>query len=189
MRVSAAVGVAAEAANAAERAAIRTGTAHPSAATSRLYVEMDGTGVPAVPTETQGRAGKAADGTARTREAKLGCVFTQFHFDAEGWPVRDPDSTTYVGAIEPAEEFGPRLHAEALRRGLTPATTTIVLGGRPGFGTAPTSTSQAPCRSSICTMPVSIWKRSGAWPLAAALRPVRLGSQRAGTNSTTALST
>ena len=127
-RISEAVGVAAEAANEAERVALRTGTLLPQAATSRLYIEMDGTGVPALPTETQGRAGKAADGTAKTREAKLGCVFTQVHFDAEGWPVRDPDSTTYVGAIETAEEFGPRLHAEAVRRGLTPATTTIVLG-------------------------------------------------------------
>jgi hypothetical protein len=127
-RISEAVGVAAEAANEAERAALRAGTAQPTPAAHRLYIEMDGTGVPAVPTATQGRAGKAADGTAKTREAKLGCVFTQFHFDAEGWPVRDPDSTTYVGAIETAEEFGPRLHAEAVRRGLTPATTTVVLG-------------------------------------------------------------
>jgi hypothetical protein len=127
-RVSEAVGVAAEAANEAERAALRTGTVPARVARRRLYIEMDGTGVPAVPNATQGRAGKAADGTAKTREAKLGCVFTQFRFDAEGWPVRDPDSTTYVGAIETAEEFGPRLHAEAVRRGLTPATTTIVLG-------------------------------------------------------------
>ena len=127
-RVSEAVGVAAEAANDAERAALRTGTLQPPPATHRLYIEMDGTGVPAVPKDTQGRTGKAADGTAKTREAKLGCVFTQFHCDAEGWPVRDPASTTYVGAIESAEQFGPRLHAEAVRRGLTPATTVIVLG-------------------------------------------------------------
>jgi hypothetical protein len=126
-RISEAVGAAAEAANEAERATLRTATAQPSPATHRLYIEMDGTGVPVVPKETQGRAGKAADGTAKTREAKLGCVFTQFHFDAEGWPVRDPDATTYVGAIETAEQFGPRLHAEAVRRGLTPATTVIVL--------------------------------------------------------------
>ena len=127
-RISEAVGVAAEAANEAERAALHAGTAHPSAAVHRLYIEMDGTGVPAVPKETRRRAGKAADGIAKTREAKLGCVFTQFHFDAQGWPVRDPASTTYVGAIETAEQFGPRLHAEALRRGLTPTTTAIVLG-------------------------------------------------------------
>lgn len=127
-RISEAVGGAAEAANEAERAALHAGTAHPSPALHRLYIEMDGTGVPAVPKETRGRAGKAADAIAKTREAKLGCVFTQFHFDAQGWPVRDPASTTYVGAIETAEQFGPRLHAEALRRGLTPTTTAIVLG-------------------------------------------------------------
>ena len=127
-RVSEAVGVAAEAANEPERATLRTDTASPSPAPHRLYIAMDGTGVPVVPKETQGRAGKAAAGTAKTRAAKLGGVFTQFRFDAEGWPVRDPDSTTYVGAIETAEQFGPRRHAEAMRRGLTPATTTIVLG-------------------------------------------------------------
>jgi len=127
-RISEAVGVAAEATNQAERAAILTGTGLPIAAAARLYVEMDGTGVPAVPKDTQGRAGKAADGKAKTREAKLGCVFTQISFDEEGWPVRDPDSTTYVGAIETSEEFGPRLHAEAVRRGLKRATTVIVLG-------------------------------------------------------------
>lgn len=127
-RISEAVGVAAEVANQAERAAILTGKGLPIAAATRLYVEMDGTGVPAVPKETQGRAGKAADGKAKTREAKLGCVFTQTSFDAEGWPVRDPDSTTYVGAIETVEEFGPRLHAEAVRRGLRRATTVVVLG-------------------------------------------------------------
>ena len=127
-RISEAVGVAAEAANQAERAGILSGTGLPIAAAVRLYVEMDGTGVPAVPKDTQGRAGKAADGKAKTREAKLGCVFTQTSFDEEGWPVRDPDSTTYVGAIETIEEFGPRLHAEAVRRGLKRTTTVIVLG-------------------------------------------------------------
>ena len=127
-RISAAVGAATEAANQAERAALRPGEGLAIAAAARLYVEMDGTGVPAVPKATQGRAGKAADGKAKGREAKLGCVFTQTSFDEQGWPVRDPDSTTYVGAIETAEQFGPRLHAEAVRRGLTRATTVIVLG-------------------------------------------------------------
>ncbi|HVO23060.1 MAG TPA: ISKra4 family transposase [Candidatus Margulisiibacteriota bacterium] len=127
-RISEAVGVAAEAANQVDRAALLSGQGPPIATATRLYVEMDGTGVPAVPHDTQGRTGKAPDGTAKTREAKLGCVFTQTSFDAQGWPVRDPESTTYVGAIETAEEFGPRLHAEAVRRGYTSATTVIVLG-------------------------------------------------------------
>jgi len=127
-RISEAVGRAAEAANVTERAHLGTGQVVPVAAAARLYVAMDGTGVPAVPKETQGRAGKAADGKAKTREAKLGCVFSQTSFDEQGWPIRDPASTTYVGAIETAEEFGPRISAEAVRRGVHRGTTTVVLG-------------------------------------------------------------
>lgn len=127
-RISEAVGAAAESANQAERAVLLAGTVRPGAAAARLYVAMDGTGVPAVPRATEGRAGKAADGKAKTREAKLGCVFTQTSFDAEGWPIRDPASTSYVGAIETVEEFGPRIAAEAVRRGLHRARTVIVLG-------------------------------------------------------------
>ena len=78
-----------------------------------LYVEMDGTGVPVVKQETLGRQGKTDGQPAHTREAKLGCVFTQTGYDREGFPIRDPDSTTYTGAIETAEEFGQRIYLEA----------------------------------------------------------------------------
>lgn len=127
-RATEAAGAVVEQANQAERAAMGAGRVAPIAPAARLYVAMDGTGIPAVPKDTEGRPGKGPDGRAKTREAKLGCVFTQTHFDEEGWPVRDPNSTTYVGAIEPVEEFGPRLHAEAVRRGLQHATTVVVLG-------------------------------------------------------------
>jgi hypothetical protein len=93
-----------------------------------LYVEMDGTGVPVVRKETEGRAGKQDGQPAHTREAKLGCVFTQTTVNEEGYPVRDEDSTTYVGAIETAEEFGRRLYAEAWRRGWGRAQKKVVLG-------------------------------------------------------------
>jgi hypothetical protein len=43
----------------------------------KIYVQMDGTGLPTVAKETEGRSGKGEDGRAHTREAKLGCVFTQ----------------------------------------------------------------------------------------------------------------
>ena len=78
-----------------------------------LYVEMDGTGVPVVRKETVGRHGKADGQPAHTREVKLGCVFTQTRCDKEGFPIRDPDSTTYTGAIETAEEFGKRMYLQA----------------------------------------------------------------------------
>ena len=93
-----------------------------------LYVEMDGTGVPVVRKESEGRAGKQEGQPAHTREAKLGCVFIQTRVDAEGYPVRDEDSTTYVGAIESCEEFGRRLYAEAWRRGWARAGKRVVLG-------------------------------------------------------------
>jgi len=93
-----------------------------------LYLALDGTGVPVVSRETEGRQGKDPSGKAKTREAKLGCVFTQTQVTEEGYPVRDPGSTTYVGAIETAEEFGCRLYAEAIRRGVTRAAKVIVLG-------------------------------------------------------------
>jgi hypothetical protein len=87
---------------------------------SILYLEMDGTGVPVVKKETLGRQGKTEGQPAHTREAKLGCVFTQTTWDQEGYPIRDPDSTTYVGAIETAEEFGKRVYVEAWNRGVEP---------------------------------------------------------------------
>lgn len=93
-----------------------------------LYVEVDGTGVPMLGGELAGRAGKQPDGSAKTREVKLGCVFTQTKRDAEGNPVRDYQSTTYVGGFEPAHEFGARLRAEAFRRGLGRAEQVVFLG-------------------------------------------------------------
>jgi hypothetical protein len=91
-----------------------------------LYVACDGTGVPVTKKETAGRKGKKGD--PKTREAKLGCVFTQVKTDPHGLPVREKESTTYTGAIEGAETFGERLYAEALRRGLLSAQLVVVLG-------------------------------------------------------------
>jgi hypothetical protein len=93
-----------------------------------LYIELDGTGIPMVKREVEDRKGKQSDGTAKTREAKVGCVFTQTQVNEEGKPVRDPVSTTYVGAIESANQFGGRLYAEAVRRGLYQAKRVVVLG-------------------------------------------------------------
>jgi hypothetical protein len=92
-----------------------------------LYVQMDGTGVAVVKKETEGRKGKADGQPAHTREVKLGCVFTQTKWDKEGYPIRDPDSTTYTGAIETAEEFGKRLYLEAWNRGWNRAQKKVVI--------------------------------------------------------------
>jgi hypothetical protein len=93
-----------------------------------MYICMDGTGVPMVKAETANRKGKGEQGQAKTREAKLGCVFTQTTVDEKGYPKRDEDSTSYVGAIETTEAFGNRIYPEALRRGLERAQRVCVIG-------------------------------------------------------------
>lgn len=93
-----------------------------------LYVEMDGTEVPVAKKETLGHQGKTDGQPAHTREVKLGCVFTQTAWDKESFPIRDPDSTTYTGAIETAEEFGKRIYLEAHQRGWDRAEKKVVLG-------------------------------------------------------------
>lgn len=93
-----------------------------------LYIELDGTGVPMVNRELQDRKGKQPDGSAKTREAKVGCVFTQSRLDAAGNPARDEHSTSYVSCIEPASAFGWRLYDESVRRGLHQARRVVVIG-------------------------------------------------------------
>ena len=93
-----------------------------------FYIEMDGTQVPIVRSELEGRAGRIAGQPAHTREVKLGCVFTQTTTDKKGRPVRDEASTTYTGAIETADLFGRRLYTEAWERGWSRAQKKVVLG-------------------------------------------------------------
>jgi len=92
-----------------------------------MYVSADGTGVPMRPKELAGRAGKQPDGTAKTRQVYLGCVFTQHRTDEKGHPVRDHESTTYVSSFQSIDQFGPVLRQEALRRGLATARKTVLL--------------------------------------------------------------
>jgi len=94
----------------------------------KLYICMDATGVPVVKAETVNRKGKGEGGQAKNRDVKLGCIFTQTRLNEKGLPVRDEDSTSYVGAIETPEPFGNRLYAEALRRGLEKAQEVCVIG-------------------------------------------------------------
>jgi hypothetical protein len=93
-----------------------------------FYVEGDGTGIPVRPEETQGRKGKQEDQPAKTREVKLGCVFTQTKEDEEGRPVRDPECTSYVATLEPAAAFGAALRALAIKGGLALAKLVVFLG-------------------------------------------------------------
>jgi hypothetical protein len=92
-----------------------------------LYIEMDGTQLPMVHAAVAGRAGRRPEQPARTREVKLGAIFTQTSTDEQGRPIRDAASTTYTGAIETAELFGRRLYAEAWERGWNRAKKKVVL--------------------------------------------------------------
>lgn len=100
----------------------------PARPVAKLYVAVDGTGIPAVPAETKGRKGKDPDARTHTREVKLGVVFTQTSVDAKGFPIRDRDSSSYVATLEPVEHFGNLVYAEARRRGAHKAKHVVVLG-------------------------------------------------------------
>lgn len=96
-------------------------------AVPKFYISADATGIPMRAEELKGRAGKQPDGSAKTRMAYLGCVFTQHKEDEKGSPIRDHDSTTYVSGLNSIAEFGPILRQEAIRRGLPLALTVILL--------------------------------------------------------------
>jgi hypothetical protein len=91
-------------------------------------VGTDGTGAPMRRRDLRGRKGKNG-GRARTREVKVGTVFTHRKPDQpDQRPERDFASTTYLAAIVSAEQFGPLLRAEALRRGIAKAKAVVFLG-------------------------------------------------------------
>jgi len=121
-----------------------------------MYVEMDGTGVPVVRKETEGRAGKQDGQPAHTREVKLGCVFTQ----------------TTVKGIPYETKTRPPMWAPLRRRRNSAAGSMRKLGGgdgagrrkrsfwetpRNGCGIRPICISRRPRKSSICIMPGNTW--------------------------------
>jgi hypothetical protein len=99
-----------------------------SEAGGKFYVSVDGTGVPMVGEELEGRVGRGPDGKAKTREVKLAALFTQTTLDEQGQPVREPGSTTYLGNFACSEDFGPLVRQAALKRGMARASQVIFLG-------------------------------------------------------------
>ena len=81
-----------------------------------LYVEMDGTGIPVVRKETEGRSGKQEGEPAHTREVKLGCVFAQTRVDEEGYPILR-NCSRYDDLCRSDRELR-RIRASSLRRSL-----------------------------------------------------------------------
>lgn len=102
-----------------------------------LYLGLDGTNIPMRPSELEGRKGKQADGSAKSREVKLCTAWSAESRDEEGRPVRDEGSVTYSAALESAaaldtdaerSEFAERVRREATRRGFSRAPRQVVLG-------------------------------------------------------------
>ena len=56
------------------------------------------------------------------------CAFTQTTVDEDGYPVRDPDSSSYLATFAPAAGFGVLMAAEARRRGAGHARQLTILG-------------------------------------------------------------
>ena len=100
---------------------------HQASPVAILNLQADMTGIPMRPEELQDVRGKQPDGSAKTRQIKLGCVFTQSR-DAAGNPQRDPFSSTYVSTFGEVTELSAMLYAEALKRGYATARTVVFLG-------------------------------------------------------------
>lgn len=93
-----------------------------------MCIGTDGTGAPMRRRYLRGRKGKKG-GRARTREVKVGTVFTHRKpAQPEERPERDYGSTTYLAAIVSADDFGPLLRNEAIRRGMGSAQSVVFLG-------------------------------------------------------------
>ena len=103
----------------------------------RVLVEIDGTGVPMVASEVEGVAGKQADGTAKTCEAK---VIVRYRADSRdpvtGAPRKDKGSGAVSARIDSARaeggagrtsEFAGRLERFGLRNGVFEAKELAVL--------------------------------------------------------------
>ncbi len=93
-----------------------------------MCVGTDGTGAPMRRRYLRGRKGKRG-GRARTREVKVGTVFTHRKpSQLDQRPERDYRSTSYLAAIVSSDDFGPLLRNEAIRRGMGSAKTVVFLG-------------------------------------------------------------
>ena len=97
-------------------------------ASDLFYISVDGTGVPMVRGELEGRCGRQPDGQAKTREVKLAAFFTQSSVDDQGAPVRDPDSTTYLASFKSSDQFGLAVRQAARQRAMAQAREVIYLG-------------------------------------------------------------
>ena len=103
-----------------------------------LCVALDGTGVPARPSETAGRSGRDG-GRATTREAKVGAVWV-VEADGEGGTRDVPGTVRYFAAIESAEDdrqgdspVARRMLRELAALGFAPEDVGVAIGDGAGW--------------------------------------------------------
>ncbi len=99
-----------------------------------FYVSCDGTGVPGIRKELDGKKGRQSDGSAKTFEAKIGVCFKQ-DFDGNGNPLlsngeiyRRKDGNKYTGTVEKVNEFGPMLYNFSVKNGIDQADQIVFIG-------------------------------------------------------------
>ena len=123
----------------------------------KLYIAIDGTGVPMVPAAVTGRAAKSGDGRARTREVKLACLFTQTT-RRRGGPARArPGLDQLPGQLRPRRA----VRHPGARRGPPPRSPTTSANSscsataHPGSGPWPPRSCPKPPRSWTSTTPAN----------------------------------
>ena len=128
-----------------------------------MYLGMDGTGVPMRSQEVVDRAGKQADSSAKTREAKLVTLSTAESRDEDcatqdrsptraplkapplAIPVATSKTLPHVYSVRPAVAVSTKPHVRQCRAMV-----------RPGFGTRRRNYSRGPLRFSTAFMPKNI---------------------------------
>ena len=94
----------------------------------KMYVLIDGVQSLSWPPKLRGERAGSKESAHAHASANWPASSPRPPLTRTAGPFRDPDSTTYVGAIETAEEFGFRIYTEAWRRGWEWATIRVVLG-------------------------------------------------------------
>lgn len=92
-----------------------------------INIQTDMTGIPVRLEELEGIKGKAPDGKPKTRQIKVGCVFSQSKGE-NGEHQRDPFSSSYIAEFASPHDHANALWNEAIKRGYATAHEKVFLG-------------------------------------------------------------
>ena len=151
-RVSEAIGEQIEAVNRKERKAALSGKVVLLYPVPKMYVAIDGTGVPMVPSETRDRPGKDGLDPPRPARSNWGVSSPRPAWMRRGerFETRDPPPTSAPSKPQRSSVVASSPRPSAAAAG-APTRPSSWATGPCGSGISPTSTSRAPSRSSIST--------------------------------------